>query len=468
MLRAYKISSLPLYGDELTITYDSYSLLKTGKDQTGEAFPLTFKMGAGRPPGYVYFSIPFVAVFGPGVWGVRGLSILSGLGIIILMYFLGKKLFSEKVGLMASFLTSISLWDIYLSRGGFEAHFALFLALSGVVLFLYKKYIPMALFLGLAIFTYPTFKLTIPFLFLVLLFFSGIKTIFKSKTFLVSIAILAVFAGFTINQTLKGVSEVRFFSINVFSDLKLKESVIQKINEQRNFSTLPEIIKPFVYNQPLRYTRILFENYMENLSPKFLYLRGDGNPRHNPGEMGMLYLIEFPLLFVGLYFLAKLEKRNLILLISWILIVPLATMFLGQTHGLRNAFLIPPFLLISSFALTKISKKINIIVFILIGVQLVSVLMTIYFYAPNKFGSFWSGNAKIASLLAINEKVKYKTIVLSTKIDNIEYAYPVYAKINPNEVISQYGKYPKIYENVVITDDIESYKVDENTLIIEK
>jgi len=82
ILRVYKISSLPLYGDELTITYDSYSLLKTGKDQTGEAFPLTFKMGAGRPPGYVYFSIPFVAIFGPSVWGEWGLSVVSGTFLI--------------------------------------------------------------------------------------------------------------------------------------------------------------------------------------------------------------------------------------------------------------------------------------------------------------------------------------------------------------------------------------------------
>jgi len=118
-------------------------------DQTGEALPLTFKMGAGRPAGYVYGSIPFVAIFGPGVWGVRGLSFVSGLGIIVLMYFLAKKLFSKRVGLIASFLTAISMWDIYLSRAGFEAHFALFLALFAVVLFLYKKYVPMAIFFGL-------------------------------------------------------------------------------------------------------------------------------------------------------------------------------------------------------------------------------------------------------------------------------------------------------------------------------
>ena len=187
-LRIYRISSNSLYGDELTIGYDSYSLLTTGKDQTGEKFPLTFKMGAGRPPGYVYFSVPFIAVFGLNEVGVRSLSVVSGLGIIVLMYFLGKKLFSEKIGLYASFLTSISMWDIYLSRGGFEAHFALFLSLLGIVFFLYKKYIPMALFWGLAIFTYPTYKLTLPLVFLaLLLLYKSIKILSMVKLYTIKL-----------------------------------------------------------------------------------------------------------------------------------------------------------------------------------------------------------------------------------------------------------------------------------------
>ncbi|MDP3994469.1 MAG: glycosyltransferase family 39 protein, partial [bacterium] len=356
-LRIYKISETALYGDELTMVYDSYSLLKTGKDQTGTAHPLTFKMGAGRQGGYIYFSIPFVAMFGPGVWGERSLSLISGLGIIVLMYFLGKKLFDEKVGLIASLLTSISLWDIYLSRAGFESHFALFLALLGIVAFLYKKYIPMSIAWGLAIFTYPTFKLTLPFMFLLLLWFGGIKKTFKGKLFVASLVVLAIFAGLTINETFKGTSEERFLRLNIFSDIKLQQTIIQKVNEERNFSTLPEMLKPIFYNKPLEYSRILFDNYMENISTKFLYLRGDGNPRHNPGEWGMLYLVELPLLFAGTFYLWTKRKKDLIFLVIWILIVPLAGMFLAGAHGLRSSFMIPPFLLISAYALSKLSKR---------------------------------------------------------------------------------------------------------------
>src|SRR5579884_1813478 len=128
-LRLVNLSGNPksLYGDELTLVYDTYSILQTGHDSTGAAHPLTFTMGAGRPGGYIYFSLPFVALFGPTVLGVRSLSALSGIAIIFLMFLLGEELFSKEVGLLAAFLTAVSPWDIALSRAGFEAHFALFL-----------------------------------------------------------------------------------------------------------------------------------------------------------------------------------------------------------------------------------------------------------------------------------------------------------------------------------------------------
>ena len=265
---------------------------------------------------------------------------------------------------------------------------------------------------------------------------------------------MTLFAALSIRETLKGVSEERFLRLNVLSDSNLREEITQKINEERTLSTLPKIIKPLVYNKPLKYVRVLFEGYMENLSPEFLFLRGDRNPRHNPGEWGMLYIIELLVLLFGLYQLKKNSPKDLYLLLTWILIVPLATMFLGQTHALRNNLMIPPFILISAYALDCVSKKMRFIIFTMMCVQLIAVLVTIYYYAPNKFGSFWSLEAKNASLKAIKESQDHE-IMLSTDIDNIEYAYPVYAKVDPRLVISQYQKWPKIYGNVTITDQNE-------------
>ncbi len=443
-----------MYGDELTIALDTYSIMKTGMDSTGAKLPVTFQMGSGRPGGYIYASIPFVYLFGPTEWGVRSLSLLSSLGIMILMYFLGKKLFNEKVGLIASFITSISLWDIYLARGGFEAHFALFLALFGIVLFLYGKYIPWAVAWGITVFTYPTFKLTLPLMFLALLWYTGFKNTIKNKFFIASILILVVFGGLAINETFKGLSEQRFLTINLFSDPNIRQQIVQLNNAERTFSTLSTFLKPIFYNKPFEYSHILLDSYAENISPKFLYLRGDGNPVHNPGEWGMLYLAELPLLLIGLTALWAKEKKKLILIGAWILITPLATMLLGQTHGLRNALMLPPFIILTSYVLSNLPKKIAILSVTLIFIQFVFVMQRVYFLAPNKFASFWSTEAKTVSLQVINDTNKSKVVTLSTKkIDNIEYAYEVYAKVDPKLVIAQYGKFPKIFGNVVITNN---------------
>jgi len=451
LLRIYRITTLPMYGDELTIALDTYSIMKTGMDSTGTKLPVTFQMGSGRPGGYIYASVPFVYLFGPTEWGVRSLSLLSSVGIIILMYFLGKKFFNDNVGLIAGFITSISLWDIYLARGGFEAHFALFLALFGTVLYLYGKYIPWAISWGLAIFTYPTFKLTLPFMFLILVWYGGIKNVFKNKFFVSALIILVLFGCLAVRETLRGVSEERFLNINIFSDTNLRERIIQLNNEERTFSTLPISLKPIFYNKPFEYSRVILENYMENLSPRFLYLRGDGNPRHNPGEWGMFYLVELPLIFMGIASLWKKEMKTLILLISWILITPLATMFINDAHGLRNALMLPPFILLTSYALSNLSRKLAYFFVAIILIQSVFVLQRVYFLAPGKFASFWSSEAKMASLSAINNKDSGKVITLSTKkIDNIEYAYEVYAKVDPDLVIGQYGTFPKVYGNVII------------------
>lgn len=454
VLRVYRVNSVSMYGDELTMVYDAYSISKTGMDSTGVRFPLTFKMGAGRPGGYIYFSLPFVYLFGPTVWGERGLSLLSGLGIVVLMYFLGKKLFGEKVGLVAGLLTVISPWDIYLSRGGFEAHFALFLTLLGITMFIYKKYIWWAFAWGLAVLTYPTFKLTLPFLFLVLVWFNGLKKTLKDKLFIAGLVILTFFAAIVIHENLFSGSEQRFSTLNIFADTGIREGIVQRVNYEREISTLPESLKPVFINRGIEYGRMLFENYVQNISPNFLILRGDGNPRHNPGEMGMIYIIDLPLIIIGLVLLWQKEKNKFILLLKWILITPVATMFFPEAHALRNGLMLPALLLLSAFAISKIPNKFVYLASILIFIQFLYILVRVYTIAPAKFASFWSLDAKKVALQAIEKSNQGERVILSTeKVDNIEYAYEVYAKVDPYLVISQYGQIPKKYGNVTIVNN---------------
>jgi len=477
LLRIYKVYNLPMYGDELTMVLDTFSVLKTGHDQLGNLLPITFTMGLGRPAGYVYMSIPFVALFGPSALGVRSLSILSGVFLILIMYFLGKELFGEKIGIIASTFIAISPWDLSLSRGGFEAHFALMLASLGLLLFLLARrdsryYLGMVLAWGLCIHTYPTYKLTLFLLIPLLIWFDSefLKRFFSKENRwfkMIALVIGGIAVLVSIQQTLFGGSEQRFTSLNIFIDPNIKQQIIQKVDFERNADSLGKNLSSIFHNQEVEYFVSLKNAYLNNLSFDFLFISGDGNPVHNMTGIGELYFVEIVLVFIGMVALWNKERRVFIFVVSWIFIAPVAATLMITPHALRDSFMLPPLILLSAFGFSKImeieKKNVRFVSLGLIGmiwlVQFVFLLDKLYFLAPTKYGTFWSYPAKAAVAIANQNIGKYDYIFLSDKIDNVQYAYPVYNKIDPRLVIADnqtqydFGKYKfRKYGNVYITD----------------
>lgn len=481
-IRTLFINSSPpaLYGDELTMQLDAYSLLKTGQDQLGNFLPLTFPMGAGRPAGYVYGSVPFVALFGPSEFGVRSLSILSGIGIILLLFLIGRKLFSEKVGLFAAGIAAVSPWDISLSRGGFEAHFALFLALLGFYLFLKARekpilYIFSALSFGLTLHTYPTYKISLLFFLPLLLWYAGkARETLKNRDFIGGAGVFIVFGLVALSQTFIGGSEARFANINIFSNGELKASIEQKINFERQISEMPSAISLVFHNKPVEYFKVFIENYLQNFSLDFLVLHGDRNPRHNMATMGGLYLAEFILVIFGFLTFWQKRKKVLIFLIFWILLAPIPTALVDLPHALRSAFMLPPLIILAALGLESILGKGRLLLYLLLIlfiVQFIFFAQKLYFLAPAQYSKFWSYPARLASGIAVLEKDNFNYIILSDRIDNIEYAYPLYAKIDPQLVISQnknrtpiqnyiFKEFGNIYIGYIPEDKVERFMED--------
>ena len=73
-LRVWKVDKVPvsLFGDELDVGYQAYSILKTGRDYNGNFMPLHFQsMAEWRTPLYLYSCVPTVFIFGISPLGVR-------------------------------------------------------------------------------------------------------------------------------------------------------------------------------------------------------------------------------------------------------------------------------------------------------------------------------------------------------------------------------------------------------------
>lgn len=466
-LRFYEITDNPkaMYGDELTLVYDAYSILKTGHDQKGNFLPLVFSLGGGRPGGYVYATVPFVAIFGPTALAARMVSVLSGIGIVLLLYFIGKRLLSEKVGLAISAVAALNPWELSLSRGPFETHFAFFLTLFGFYSFIkgFKGvywFIAFGLTFGLASQTYSTYRLIIP-LFTVLLLFWAKKEIFrnyiKKPVFLFSLAIILFSFILSIYLTVSRGNEDRFDIINIFKDPSIRHNISQKVRSDRLFENLPMPVSKVLHTPFIELGGMLAENYISNFLPDFLFLHGDKQPRHNPAEIGGFFWIDTLFLILGIIYLYNSNKYNrhlLILIIFWILTAPLATSLVGGPHALRSSFLLPPLLILTGIGFWNfwawrkrlLKKVIFMPLLILFITQLTFFIDRFYFIAPKKYADFWSYPAKEAYQIASRNIRNFDLIILSNDIDNMEFAYPVYAKLDPKLVIEQNKSRTKLDE----------------------
>ncbi|MDP3758222.1 MAG: hypothetical protein Q8Q86_00730, partial [Candidatus Daviesbacteria bacterium] len=279
--------------------------------------------------------------------------------------------------------------------------------------------------------------------------------------FLAGILILLFLGILSLSQTFLSGSETRFSDINIFFQGKLRNSIEQKINFERQISLLPKNFVRYFHNKPVEYSKVLIENYLQNFSIDFLFLHGDRNPRHNMGTMGGLYAVEIILLIMGILTFWEKRRKTILFLLLWIIIIPVPTAIVDLPHALRSSFMLPPLILFSALGLLAVINYKNKIflyaVLIIFGIQFVFFVQKLYFLAPNEYSNFWSYPAKMAFDIAISEKGKYDYIILSDRINDIEFAYPVYSKADPKEVIAQNKKrlnlinYPvKKFDNVYI------------------
>ena len=85
--RLIKINNLSLFGDEIDVGYQAFSLLQTGHDYKGNFLPTYIQsLSESRAPLLIYLTIPTVKIFGLNPLGVRLPSVIFGVLSIYLLY----------------------------------------------------------------------------------------------------------------------------------------------------------------------------------------------------------------------------------------------------------------------------------------------------------------------------------------------------------------------------------------------
>lgn len=375
VLRIYKLDSIPpaLNWDEISLGYNSYSILKTGKDEWGQNFPLSFRAyGDYKLPGYVYLDVPFVAIFGLNEWAVRLPSALLGAGLVVLIFFILKELVDKKTALWGMFLAALLPWGIITSRIALEAELALFLTTAAVYCFFVglkeqKLLLLSGLLFGLTIFSYNSSRVVTPLLLVVLTtcFWRELRSSLKPATLAGFIFLIFFIVALPFALLQDSSARYRWTAI-------LDEGAINKINERRSI----------IYNKVTYFTIEAGKNYLSHLTPNFLFLNGGSNYQFSVPGQGFVYPVLAPFLLLGLWIILKTRQKWQLVVLGWLLVsfIP-AAITRDSPHALRSIMATVPLIIISSLGIIWLKNYQKAIVATIL-------LISLYMFLQNYSGDY--------------------------------------------------------------------------------
>lgn len=397
-LRFYKLSEVPvsLFGDELDVGYHAYSILKTGKDYSGNSWPLHFQsLAEWRTPLYLYSAVPTVAIWGISPLGVRVPAAIFGVLSIFGMYLLVRQLSrgDKKLALLSAFLLTISPWHIQYSRAAFEVTLLLVFLIFGIYFFLKSLKTPKYLWASVALLVssplvYSTAKLFVPGLLLFLFFSYKRKVLSFPKKELKNAIIAGLVVGLpVVYATLFGGGGQRFSYIGVFTDptipseVSARRLVDARVRKEGQVGQQPSILDRAFHNKLTFWTENIGRNILQSFSTDFLFIKGDLNLRHSIDKVGQFYRVEVFGLVLGLFFFFSskgFSKKTKRLLGFWLLfgVVPAALTRDGGKHATRLIIILPPLIFFLSYGLMAVYRRLKglsrFIVLILYGGILLS------------------------------------------------------------------------------------------------
>jgi len=448
-LRLFQLGSNPpsLAWDEAAWGYNAYSLGTDGKDEFGKFLPITFleSFGDYKPPLYAYLDVVPVKVLGLNEFATRLPSALIGTLAVLMTFFLVKRIFKsskekDSYALAASFFLAISPWHILLSRAAFEANVAGFLIIFGVWAFLAgageKKWylILSAVSFALSFYTFNTARVVSPILVLVLAI-AFRKQLWKIKTavILAGVVGLLVFLP-TFKFLLSPQAGTRFQEVNIFSDPSIVKTSNQEIANDGN-----AFWSKIIHNRRFLYGIDYLQHYFDNLSPNFLFITGDGNPKFSTQTVGQMYVWDIPFLLFGILMLFKKKEGHWWLVPLWLLIGIIPAAFARETpHALRIENSLPMFQIIAAYGFVQVIQKFNRHKKIIVCSLLILLAVNFIYFYHDYFSNYkydysgeWQYGYKQSIDYVSSVQNKYDFVQVTTYYGRPYIYYLFYDKVNP-------------------------------------
>lgn len=415
-LRLWNLDKNPpsLFADEVDIAYQVKVFKATGGDYFGHKLPVHFQSFSDwRTPLQIYSSVIISFFTSNDIYIVRLPSVIYSTLSVYLIYLITGSLYTP-------FLLAISPWSIHYGRTGFEVSGMISCLLASIYFFQKKKYYLFCIFLCLCPYFYSTAKLFIPIILIILLSIYHLDIFQIQKKKLITLAIFSFVLLLPMGiDTLKGHAGFRFSYISIFS-LPHREQVTDTLRYQDIVLSHPDetgVQTPFyskvIHNKSQLVINKFIENYFSSFSTDFFFIHGDSNVRQGFGNHGLLYIIDFFTIFIGIFIYhknpTKIGKFFLLMLI--LAPIPFAlTMDSFGPHATRLILMLPSLIYFAATGLQKYKFLVPIYLLLLISFWH---YYTIHY--PQESASTWHYN--MSNAVINTKKYKYNQIYFSNKYE---------------------------------------------------
>lgn len=418
--------------DEASIGIEAYDLYKFGMDRNGISYPVhLISWGSGQNALYAYMIIPFIILNGLNAISIRLPMMLAGIVSLPLMYLVGKKMISNKFGLIAMFFMAISPWHIVNSRWAVESNILPFLFLAGFSLLLYSNqknhwFIFANIFFAVCLYAYGTAYVGA---LLFLLLAAPILVYAKQIALKQAIAGLIVFAVLALPIAL-------FVLVNTFqlNTIHLGLVTIPRLPVQARYEAMAAVFG----NSPLQ---AMSENM--GIMLKLLWSQEDAFPWNFVTPFGYFYTVTFPFALIGLLLTLPLKwnpenKLQRGLLFVWML-SSIAIGIIHPTNLTRLNFIFTPILLCIALFVFELDKRVKYSLAVAVAALSIGFVFFMLAYQGDEYQKRAGGVFNSGIIPAVEYATdKSKSSICFTESTYSLYIYALFTqKMNPAEYINK-------------------------------
>ena len=446
--------------DEVDLIIQAHSVRLTGKDLSGSWSPLSLlpndALMAELAP---IINLPALSLLPNSLFSAHATTALLGsLYPILITVLLISWGMSNRVAWLSGCLLALSPWHLLFSRTTLEQPTSLFfytlswLLMSAIFKAKNKKIFLLStftflIFYSIGFYTYHGYKFALPLLTVLVAVFNYFKSAHLKRNSLLTIIVVVIASLYLRTYLHQDIYNSRQSEIIFLEQSRFTKSV----DQDRSLSLLPYRLNELFVNKPLAMLRLASEKYFSLLSPEQLFLQGEKNGVFSTGRTGYLYAFLLPFLLTGLVSMLMSGKRVELLLLSLLVISPLATVLhKNGSFAFRSGIFIVLLTIASGVGLDYLNKrypKLRITV-VALALTLISFInfsyvyfgyypvesSRAYFFADRTLATYLSHRSD-EKILVIDPQPRYimSYLVLANKNIDLETISPLFGKYNVGE-----------------------------------